>query len=89
MNQYIAETWKLIFRKARISANGMQIVADIEEKVQAEMLGNYMKDVEKHRMDTAEVLLRGLNFINENGQPLRMMPKLEPDPALLEQPLYH
>ena len=53
------------------------------------MLGNYMKDVEKHRMDTAEVLLRGLNFINENGQPLRMMPKLELNPALLEQPLYH
>lgn len=89
MNQYIAETWKIIFRQAKVSANGMPVEADIEEKVQAEMLGNYMKDVEKHRIENAEVLLRGLNFINENGQPLRMMPKLEPDPALLEQPLYH
>ena len=89
MDQYIAETWKIIFKQAKISANGMPVEADIEEKIQGEMLGNYMKDVKKHRVDNAEVLIRGLNFINQNGQPLRMMPKLQLDPALLEQPLYH
>jgi len=28
-------------------------------------------------------------LVNKNGQPLRMMQKLDLDPALLEQPLYH
>ena len=37
----------------------------------------------------AEVLLRNLRFQNMKGQPLRFMPKLELDPALLEQPIYH
>jgi hypothetical protein len=34
-------------------------------------------------------LLRGLRFVNKNGKPLKMMKKLELDPTLLEQPLYH
>ena len=33
--------------------------------------------------------MRGLRFINEDGQPLKMMTPLKLDPALLEQPLYH
>lgn len=37
----------------------------------------------------AEMLLQNLRFLNAEGQPLRMMPKLELDPELLEQPLYH
>ncbi|MDY3711579.1 MAG: hypothetical protein SO044_04085 [Agathobaculum sp.] len=41
------------------------------------------------RMQIAALLLRGLRFVNKNGQPLRMMPRLQLDPALLEQPLYH
>lgn len=41
------------------------------------------------RINNARVLMRGLYFINQNGQPLHMMPKLELDRALLEQPLYH
>ena len=43
---------------------------------------------EQRRKNTA-LLLQGLHFVNKNGQPLRFMKKLEPDPALLEQPLYH
>ena len=34
-------------------------------------------------------LLNNRYFINKDGQPLHMMPKLELDPELLEQPLYH
>lgn len=41
------------------------------------------------RLKLASRLMEGLYFINKNGQPLRMMPKLELDPALLDQPLYH
>lgn len=39
--------------------------------------------------EIAELLLRGLYFVNKNGQPLRMMPRLQLDPALLETDLYH
>ena len=48
-----------------------------------------MKEFEENRKRNAKILLEGLRFVNKNGQPLRMMPKLELDPALLEQPLYH
>ena len=41
------------------------------------------------RLNTAGLLLRGLRFVNPVGQELHMIPKLELDPALLEQPLYH
>jgi len=43
----------------------------------------------KEREKNVKTLLRGLQFINRNGQPLHMMPLLKLDPALLEQPLYH
>ncbi len=40
-------------------------------------------------LNVAGTLLKDLTFVNRNGQPLRFMRLLEPDPALLEQPLYH
>ena len=33
--------------------------------------------------------MRQLRFVNQRGQPLRLSRLLRPDPALLEQPLYH
>ena len=41
------------------------------------------------RLSLALYLLKGLRFINKNGQPLKMMKPLKLDPALLEPPLYH
>ena len=41
------------------------------------------------RLKLAKRLMGNLYFVNKNGQPLRMMPKLELDPALLREPLYH
>jgi hypothetical protein len=35
------------------------------------------------------MMLHGLRFVSKDGKPLKMMPKLQLDPALLEQPLYH
>jgi hypothetical protein len=43
----------------------------------------------RDRLSLALYLLKGLRFINKNGQPLKMMKPLKLDPALLEQPLYH
>ena len=50
---------------------------------------DHIQRLGKNRLKIAKSLLRGLRFVNRRGQPLRMMPMLEPDPALLEQPLYH
>ncbi len=47
------------------------------------------KGFEENRIANAKILLEGLRFVNKNGQPLRFMKRLELDPALLEQPLYH
>ena len=41
------------------------------------------------RLRIGKLMIDGLYFINKNGQPLRMMPRLELDPALLQEPLYH
>ena len=43
----------------------------------------------KNRIHIASTLQKGFRFVNRNGQPLKMMPLLKLDPALLEQPLYH
>ncbi len=37
----------------------------------------------------AKMLMLGLHYVNESGKPMTMQPLLQPDPALLEQPLYH
>ena len=44
---------------------------------------------QSNRRRIADFLLRGLRFVNKQGQPLKMMKPLKLDPALLEQPLYH
>lgn len=41
------------------------------------------------RLLAIRVLRHGLNFCNENGEPLRLMTPLKLDPELLERPLYH
>lgn len=43
----------------------------------------------KLRFEFGKYMLTEPHFFNRRGQPLVMMPKLELDPALLEQPLYH
>lgn len=42
----------------------------------------------QRRAFVTKLLLKGLYFVNRNGQPLRLMPMLKLDPELLEQPLY-
>jgi hypothetical protein len=54
-----------------------------------QMVDGKIKSYRDNRIHVAEVLMRGLRFVSKNGQPLRMMPKLELDPDLLDQPLYH
>ena len=90
LDHYMTETWKKVFREAEVSReDGERVQGELEQLVQEKFLENYMEGYRNHRLASAKILLEGLRFVNKNGQPLHMMPMLELDPALLEQPLYH
>ena len=83
------ETWRKVFKTVQGFDSREPIDLELEETNQEELLDNFMLQVRKNRIENAKVLLGGLRFVNKNGQPLYMMPKLKLDPDLLEQPLYH
>ena len=58
--------------------------AELEEK-----LDDVLAKIHKNRSNIAAMLIRGLHFVNQNGEQLNMMPRLQLDSALLEQELYH
>lgn len=89
INHYMRETWKKVFQGARVYREGQRADQALESQVQDDILDRYMSGYDKNRLENAKVLMEGLHFVNQNGQPLRMMPQLQLDPALLEQPLYH
>ena len=89
MNHYIRETWRYIYEAAEVTINGERVDEEKEKKYQNQMLEDQIQKFNTNRFENAKILLRGLHFVNKRGQPLYMMPMLEPDPALLEQPLYH
>lgn len=66
-----------------------EVVEQSLDKRIDEKIDQVLKLFDEQRFEYARYLLKGLNFINERGQPLRMMKALKLDPALLEQPLYH
>ena len=89
LNSYIRETWRKLTETARIDETGRTLTAEEREQVQEYLLNKYISNFDANRLKIAKLLLRGLYFVNKNGQPLHMMPMLELNPALLEQPLYH
>ena len=89
VNHYIRETWMKVFKKAEVSLNGERIDAEMEKDVQLKLLDKQMLEFDETRFANAKILMRSLRFINKRRQPLHFMRKLELDPALLEQPLYH
>ncbi|MBD5085614.1 MAG: hypothetical protein HDT33_11340 [Clostridiales bacterium] len=87
---YLRDSWKNdLFSHAKVTRKGQAVSAEEEERVRIGMLGDNLKGVRENWHSVAHTLLRGLRFVSKNGQPLQMTPKLELDPALLEQPLYH
>ena len=89
VNHYIRETWMKVFEKAKVSVNGKRMDEASERKIQEQLLDEQMEKFDINRLSNAKILMRGLRFVNKRSQPLRMMKKLELDPSLLEQPLYH
>lgn len=89
IDYYMRETWKKVYATAGVSSGGQALSEEIQEQARVELLDNRMAAYRENREKNAEILMRGLRFVNRHGQPLHMMPKLELDPSLLEQPLYH
>ena len=91
VNEKIDVSWrKNVMPEAAISINGKAITEkDILEESKQTFLEKKKGEMDALRLKLAQRLMGGLYFINKNGQPLRMMPKLELDPALLREPLYH
>lgn len=101
MDHYIRDTWAKIYENVVTISGGpeaqseeeiqkqIQMQEQVQEQVQSQLLEQQMATFRDSRFKNSKILSSGLHFINKNGQPLYMMPKLELDPALLEQPLYH
>ena len=83
------ESWKAVFSTTKLSAGNRELSPEAEQKVRDQLLEKYMNSIKENRRENANMLLRGLRFVNKNGQPLRMMPMLQPTPELLENPIYH
>lgn len=58
------------------------------QSAEDDYLDRFMERLRKQRMDNLHFLTQAKRFVNKNGQPLQMIPMIQPDPALLEQPLY-
>jgi len=89
IDHYMRDTWIAVFQDAKVSVESAELSTDVEGAIQQGLLERYMSQFHENRIRNTKNLMRGLHFINRNGQPLYMMPKLELDPALLERPLYH
>ena len=89
IDHYIRDTGKKIYKKATVTVNEERVAEEMELEVQGKLLESQVKSFRENRVKNSEILMRGLKFVNRHGQPLHMMPKLELDPELLEQPLYH
>lgn len=102
IDRHIRESWEISLKKTvlEIKDSGGAIVGGIfmgkilnsDEDIQNQLEQAIQQELSishENRLRIAKLLLRDLHFVNKNGQPLRMMPLLKLDPALLEQPLYH
>ena len=90
LNGYIRETWKKVADSAAVlKKNGVPVPPEEMEEARRELVEKHIQELSETRLKIAKVLLRGPRLVNQAGRPLRFMPMLEPDPALLEQPLYH
>ena len=91
----IFESWKKMFLKSSgLLVKKMTDVAEdsreAAEHLTAEQLAaGYVKRVQQLRKKVTDDLLEEFTFVNRNCQPLKFMPKLQLNPELLEQPLYH
>ena len=90
LNELIGTSWKNnILPEAQVSVNGEALSTDLDAIMKQRAVEDICAKNDAVRLKLATRLMDGLYFVNKRGQPLRMMPRLELDPALLQEPLYH
>ena len=96
LDRLMQETYEYVWYKRLLEAATQQKI-DLESEQAKEVLKNEAEEqsfiaveaARKNRIHIASTLQKGFRFVNQQGQPLKMMPLLKLDPTLLEQPLYH
>ena len=89
IDHYIRETYRPVFDHVKVSSEEETVTEEIRQNVREKLLGDYMDSLQQNRIRNIGILMKGLRFVNKNGQPLYMMKKLELNPDLLENPIYH
>lgn len=92
MDKRIADSWRnnvLYDTEVQVRINGEDTETGLEEVAKERVLDRIRKRDNAIRLRIGKAMIDGLYFVNKRGQPLRMMPKLKLDPALLQEPLYH
>jgi len=88
INHYTFETFRKLYEKGKVIRGGEELEGALASHARDILTGKEIEGFNLNRLHNGIILLNGLRFINKRGQPLRMMPMLQLDPALLEQPLY-
>ncbi|MCI8915982.1 MAG: hypothetical protein HFF26_04835 [Oscillospiraceae bacterium] len=90
INSRILMSWENnVLPDAHVHINGGAVETGLDDELKVRTTEAIQEKNDAVRLKLATRLIGQLYFMNKNGQPLRMMPKLELDPALLDQPLYH
>jgi len=89
-NHWIAASWERALPvKDYISMDGVLIETGVDKQIRSKAVEKIIAKYDDIRLRLAKMMMSKPYFINKAGQPLRMMPMLKLDSALLEQPLYH
>lgn len=86
LNDYIARSVQKMLLWAYQKSGKLQGGLDVLAQARGE---EFVQKLRNNRLRIAELLLKSPIFVSKQGQPLHFMKKLELDPTLLEQPLYH
>lgn len=86
-DQLYRNVWNMTFDEKDIIDNPGNLSL---EQISRLYLEAFLESARKERLEIVKGLQnQPLRFVNKRGQPLEMTPMLQPDPALLVQPLYH
>ena len=89
LDRYMRESREQGYEDLDVQTDNPEVSKDeVSRQLQQQLVESDMKRFRRGREMNSEYLMRGLRFINRSGQPLHMTPMLEPDPALLENPIY-
>ena len=90
IDHYVRESWRRnMFNENTVKVTGDGDMDKVAENVRDTIAQRKVDAYAENRVKVTKLLMRGLNFMNRRGQPLRPMPMLKLDPALLENPIYH